>query len=133
MNWIVRRTLGQAVNLIGWFTRPEPIVRTEQEQKLLAPALKMLRLYDYRSCPKSLKLRHEIHRLNLDIEYCDIRDCQVHRDNLVAQYGRMHAPCLRIEEQHGVRWLDDCDQIIQYLNERFAQGSAPEEFQTSGA
>ncbi|MEY4640958.1 MAG: hypothetical protein RLZZ227_952 [Pseudomonadota bacterium] len=133
MNWIVRRTLGKAVNLVGWFTRPEPIARTEQEMKLLAPALKMLRLYDYRSCPKSLKLRHEIHRLNLDIEYCDIRDSQVHRDNLLSQFGRIHAPCLRIDDQHGPRWLDDCEQIIQYLNARFAAGSVPEEFQASGA
>jgi glutaredoxin len=129
MNWIVRRTVGHAVNLIGWFTRPEPIVRTEQDMKLLAPALKLLRLYDYKSCPKSLKLRHKIYRLNIDLEYCDIRDCQVHRSNLLSQRGRLSAPCLRIEEQHGVRWLDEPEQIIQYLNERFAPGSAPDELQ----
>lgn len=120
MNWIVRRTVGHAVNLFGWLTRPEPIARTEQERKLLAPALKGLRLYDYRTCPNSLKLRHELHRLNIDLEYCDIRDCEIHRDNLLAQFGRLHAPCLRIESAQGVRWLDDCEQIIQYLNERFA-------------
>src|SRR5687768_5538651 len=107
MNWIVRRTVGQAVNFFGWLTRPEPIPRTAQERKLLAPALKHLRLYDYRSCPQSLKLRQELHRLNLDLEYCDIRACQVHRSNLLHQFGRLHAPCLRIDGQGGVRWLDE--------------------------
>jgi glutaredoxin-related protein len=120
MNWIVRRTVGHAVNLFGWLTRPEQIVRTEQERKLLAAALKGLRLYDYKTCPKSLKLRQELHRLNLDLEYCDIRSSEVHRNNLLAQFGRLHAPCLRIEEQQSVRWLDDCEQIIHYLNQRFA-------------
>ena len=120
MNWIVRRTVGQAVNLFGWLTRPEPLYRSEQERKLLAPVLKGLRLYDYKTCPQSLKLRQELYRLNIDLEYCDIRSCEIHRNNLLAQLGRIHAPCLRIEDAHGVRWLDDCEQIIQYLNERFA-------------
>jgi glutaredoxin len=120
MNQIVRRTVGHAVNLIGWFTRPEQIQRSEQERKQFAPLLKGLRIYDYKGCPSSLKLRHALHRLNLDIEYCDIRKCQVHCDNLLAQYGRLHAPCLRIEENQAVRWLDEPDQIIHYLEQRFA-------------
>lgn len=120
MNWIVRRTVGHAVNLFGWLTRPEPIARTEQERRQLASALRGLRLYDYKTCPKSLKLRHELHRLNIDLEYCDIRACEIHRTNLLQQFGRLHAPCLRIEDAQGVRWLDDVDQIIHYLNERFA-------------
>ena len=123
MNWIVRRTVGHAVNFFGWLTRPEPIARTEQERKLLAPALKGLRLYDYTTCPKSLKLRHELYRLNIDLDYCDIRSCEIHRDNLLAQFGRLHAPCLRIEEAQGVRWLDESEQIIHSLNQRFASAT----------
>lgn len=120
MNWIVRRTVGHAVNLFGWLTRPEPIFRTEQDRKRLAPALKGLRLYDYKTCPKSLKLRNELHRLNIDLDYCDIRSSEIHRNTLLAQFGRIHAPCLRIEEPHGVRWLDEPEQIIHYLNQHFA-------------
>jgi glutaredoxin len=120
MNWIVRRTVGHAVNLFGWLTRPAALHRTDQERRQLAPALRGLRLYDYRTCPKSLKLRHALHRLNIDLEYCDIRNSHIHRTNLLQQLGRLHAPCLRIEDAQGVRWLDDCQQIIQYLNERFA-------------
>lgn len=120
MNWIVRRIVGHAVNVFGWLTRPQPIPRTQQERRQLASALRGLRLYDYKTCPKSLKLRQTLHRLNLDLEYCDIRLSEIHRTNLLQQYGRIHAPCLRIEDAQGVRWLDDCEQIIQYLNDRFA-------------
>ena len=121
---ISRRLVGHTVNIIAWLTRPAQIQRNEQERKLLANELKSLRIYDYKGCPKSLKLRQALHRLNLDIEYCDIRVCQVHRDNLLAQFGRLHAPCLRIEEGQSVRWLDESEQIIRYLNQRFPSSPA---------
>lgn len=119
MNALIRRIAGVVVNLIGRFTRPKPIERSEQERKLLARELKRLRVYDYPSCPSSIRLRHTLHRLNLDIQYCDIRKCQVHRDNLLSELGRVHAPCLRIEENQKVQWLDEPEQIIHYLNKRF--------------
>ena len=45
-------------------------------------------------------------------------------DNLLAQFGRLHAPCLRVEEKHSVRWLDEPEQIIHYLNQRFGDSPA---------
>lgn len=126
MKVVFRRVTGFAVNILGWFSRPTPIERSAQERKFLASEIKRLRVYDYPSCPSSLRLRHTLRRLNLDIQYCDIRKCQVHRDNLLAETGRVHAPCLRIDEGQGVRWLDDQDQIIQYLNQRFDPANASE-------
>ncbi len=113
-----RPVVRMAVNVVGWFTRPEQIQRTEQQRKLLAPLVSGLKIYDYKGCPRSLKLRNELHRLNLDIPYCDIRKCQIHYDNLLSQYGSLRAPCLRIEENHRVTWLDEPEQIIHYLNQR---------------
>lgn len=119
MKTVLRRLAGLSVNLIGWFSRPTPIERTAQERKFLAGEIKRLRVYDYPSCPSSLRVRQTLHRLNLDIQYCDIRKCQIHRDDLLAEFGRVHAPCLRIEEGQSVRWLDDPAHIVQYLNQRF--------------
>lgn len=116
---LVRRSIGLVVNLLAWLGRPEQIQRSDQERRQLAPLLKGLRVYDYKGCPRSLKLRQALHRLNLGIEYCDIRKCQVHHDNLLSQFGRLHAPLLRIEENQSVRWLDDADDIIQFLDQRF--------------
>lgn len=126
MKIVFRRLAGLTVNLVGWFTRPTPIERTAQERKFLAAEIKRLRVYDYPSCPSSLKVRQTLYRLNLDIQYCDIRKCQVHRDNLLAELGRVHAPCLRIEEGSHVSWLCDAEQIVSYLNQRFdpANGQA---------
>jgi hypothetical protein len=117
---VIRRSIGVLVNVFGWFTRPEQIRRSEQERKQLARLVKGLRIYDYKGCPRSLRLRQAVYRLNVDLEYCDIRKCQVHHDNLLAQFGRLHAPLLRIEENQSLRWLDDQDQIIRFLEQRFA-------------
>lgn len=121
---VIRRSISVIVNLFGWLTRPEPIRRSEQERRQLAPLLKGLRIYDYKGCPRSLPLRQTLHRLNVDIEYCDIRKCQVHHDNLLAQFGRLHAPLLRIEEGQSLRWLDDQAEIIRFLEQRFAPAPA---------
>ena len=119
MSKAVRRIVCLFVSVFGWLTRPSQIQRSEQDRKMLAQAVKSLRIYDYKGCPRSLKLRHALHRLNLDIEYCDISSSLIHQNNLLTQYGRLHAPCLRIEENQSVQWLDDSRQIIQYLNQRF--------------
>ena len=119
MSKAVRLIVGFFVGFFGWMTRPAQIQRSEQDRKMLAQAVKSLRIYDYKGCPRSLKLRHALHRLNLDIQYCDISSSQIHQNNLLTQYGRLHAPCLRIEENQTVQWLDDSGQIIQYLNQRF--------------
>jgi glutaredoxin len=119
MNMLLRRLAGLAVGVAGWLTRPTPIERSPQELRLLAGEIKRLRIYDYPNCPRSLKLRQTLHRLNLDIQYCDIRKCQVHRDNLLAELGRVDAPCLRIEDAGRVSWLCDAEQIVAYLNQRF--------------
>jgi glutaredoxin len=119
MSKAVRSIVGFVVGIFGWATRPAQIQRSEQERKMLAQAVKSLRIYDYKGCPRSLKLRHTLHRLNLDIQYCDISSSRIHQNNLLTQYGRLHAPCLRIEENQTVQWLDDAGQIIQYLNQRF--------------
>lgn len=119
MNKAVRSIVGFVIGIFGWLTRPAQIQRSEQDRKMLAQAIKSLRIYDYKGCPRSLKLRHALHRLNLDIQYCDISSSQIHQNDLLTQYGRLHAPCLRIEENHIVQWLDDSRQIIQYLEQRF--------------
>ena len=78
MKTVLRRIAGVTVNFIGWFNRPAPLQRSEQERKKLASEIKRLRVYDYPTCPSSLKLRHTLHHLNLDIQYCDIQIGRAH-------------------------------------------------------
>jgi hypothetical protein len=102
MNFLFRRLTGIIANLVATCTAPRPIQRSEQERKALAREVKRLRLYDYPSCPASIRVRHMLRYLNLDIPYC-----------------RIHAPCLRIEEKGLVTWLDEPEEIVHYLRQRF--------------
>lgn len=115
----MRRSLGVAIELFTLLTRPAQIQRSGQEKKALLQELKYLRLYDYAGCPSSRTVRHTLHRLNLNIQYCDIRKCQVHSDDLLAQHGQLRAPCLRIESVNGVQWLDQPEAIVDFLVNRF--------------
>lgn len=119
MNFLFRRVTGIIANLVARCTCPRPIERSEHELRALAREVKRLRLYDYPSCPGSIRVRHMLRYLNLDIPYCDIRKRQIHRDSLLSELGRIHAPCLRIEEKGEVTWLDEPEQIVHYLRQRF--------------
>ena len=62
-----------------------------------------------------------MHRLNLPIETRDIKLGSPHRDTLEQEGGAIKAPCLRIEEESGVRWMYDSKTIINYLEQHIAQ------------
>lgn len=80
-------------------------------------------LYAHKACIGSRRARREIQRLNVDIECRDIGKCSIHQDKLLAEYGKLKAPCLRIEEKGEVRWLDEPDEIVHFLHERFEPGN----------
>ncbi|MAY01883.1 MAG: glutaredoxin [Gammaproteobacteria bacterium] len=106
-------------NLIDSVHKPQPVQRSEQEIRRLAKEASCIALYDYKGCAASRQARREIQRLNIDIERRDIGKCSIHQDNLLAQFGELKAPCLRIEEKGQVRWLDEPDDIVHFLHERF--------------
>ena len=115
----LRKTLGSFLSLFDWLYRPEPIMRTEKESRKLAKATSGLALYDYQGCVASRKTRHEIYRLNIDIERRDIEKCSIHQDALLTEFGKLKAPCLRIEEKGEVQWISESEKILYFLNDRF--------------
>lgn len=120
---IMHKISGRLHVLFGWFNRPVKMQRTEKESESLARETSGISLYDYKWCSDSLKARHEIHYLNIEIERRDIRNCPVHQDNLIAQFGQLKAPCLRVEEKGKILWIDKPDEIVHYLHKRFAKTS----------
>jgi hypothetical protein len=115
----LRKTLDSFLSLFDWLYRPDPIVRSEEETKKLAKATSGIALYDYKGCVESRKTRHEIHRLNIDIERRDIEKCSIHQDSLLAKFGKLKAPCLRVEEKGEVQWISEPEKIVYFLHDRF--------------
>ncbi|MCU4674876.1 glutathione S-transferase N-terminal domain-containing protein [Catenovulum sp. 2E275] len=116
----LREGLGRVIVFVSFITRPKPIKRTPQAQQAVDQAAKQLALYQFYACPFCVKTRRAIHQLNVPIEYRDAKT-QPHRQNLEQGGGRVKVPCLRIEDESGVQWMYESNDIIAYLNNRFAQ------------
>lgn len=117
---LFRSLKGRLFLLLDGLSRTSPAPRSEQELRLLARELRGLALYERRECPACIRARRLIRRWNVPLELRDIRKSQVHHDALLAGAGRICTPCLRVEEHGGVRWISDAEEILGYLQGRFA-------------
>lgn len=128
MKWIirlffktVRAVLAPIILLLDKLTTPSGVKRDPERQQQIDTELKQLALYQYRSCPFCIKVRRASKRLSLDIELRDALHNKNHRTALLEGGGKIKVPCLRIVEDDGeVRWLYESDDIVQYLQARFA-------------
>src|SRR5690606_25384690 len=99
--------------------RPHSLPRTPQELQRLARELRGHALYVRRDCPECLHLRRQLRRWNLPLELRDIRKSPVYQDDLLAGVGGPRTPCLRIEENGGVRWIARAHEITTHLETRY--------------
>ena len=117
----VRIVLGPVMLLKEKLTRPQGITRTQASQTLVDQDCKNLALYQYKTCPFCLKVRHELVRLSLNIQHIDAQPPGADRDTLSREGGLTKVPCLRITDTSGKsQWLYDSGKIIGYLQGRFA-------------
>ncbi|GLR62704.1 glutaredoxin domain-containing protein [Marinospirillum insulare] len=116
----LRNGLGQLIIFVDWLTRPKKKQRSTEEQAAVDEAAKVLALYQFKACPFCVKVRRAMHGLNIDIALRDAKNNPQFRQELQEQGGRVKVPCLRIEEEGKVRWMYESNDIIEYLNKRFA-------------
>jgi len=118
----VRIVLGPVMLLKEKLTRPQGITRTQASQTLVDQDCKNLALYQYKTCPFCMKVRHEMVRLSLNIQHIDAQPPGADRDTLSREGGLTKVPCLRITDTAGKsQWLYDSDKIVGYLQGRFAK------------
>ena len=118
----VRIVLGPVMLLKEKLTRPQGIARTQASQTLVDQDCKNLALYQYKTCPFCMKVRHEMVRLSLNIQHIDAQPPGADRDTLSREGGLTKVPCLRITDTAGKsQWLYDSDKIVGYLQGRFAK------------
>lgn len=101
-------------------TKPKGLVRTAADQARVDAECRQLALYQFRTCPFSIKVRQELRRLALKVELRDAQHSTENRQALLTQGGSSKVPCLKItDEEQKTRWLYDSREIIAYLQQRF--------------
>lgn len=122
MKWLVklvRESLGRVIVFINYVTLPKPKQRSVEQLKQAALISQSLSLYQFYACPFCVKTRRAIHRLNIPITLRDAK-AEPYRSELEKGGGDIQVPCLRIESETGVQWMYESNEIIRYLEERFA-------------
>jgi glutaredoxin len=117
----LRVGLGQLIIFLDFITRPRKLRRTAEAQAQVAEKTAGLALYQFNACPFCVKTRRAMHRLNLPIALRDAKNDEAHRAALLAGGGKIKVPCLRIEENGESRWMYESNDIIRYLESRFAK------------
>ncbi|EHK68447.1 glutaredoxin family protein [Achromobacter arsenitoxydans] len=116
----LRVGLGQIIVLGDALTRPRPQKRSPQGQAAVNADAASLSLYQFQACPFCVKTRRAMHRLNVPIALKDAKGDPEARAALQTGGGKVKVPCLRIEEAGGTRWMYESNDIIAYLEKRFA-------------
>lgn len=117
----LRVVLGPVMLLRERLTRPSGLVRPPALQAQVDQQCRSLALYQYRTCPFSIKVRQEMRRLSLPIERRDAQHDASNRAALLREGGQAKVPCLKITDQAGQgQWLYESGAIIAYLRGRFA-------------
>jgi glutathione S-transferase len=80
-------------------------------------------LYDCQQRPFSNRLQRHLKHLNVPVTVKNLNRCHTYQKELLAGGGRAQVPCLRIESDSGSRWLYESEDIIRYLNRKFAPKS----------
>ena len=111
--------LAQIILLGDALTRPRPQQRSAQGQAKVNAEAAQLSLYQFHACPFCVKTRRAMRRLNVPITLHDAkRDPEARA--LLAGGGKVKVPCLRIDDAQGTRWMYESNDIIAYLEQRFA-------------
>lgn len=116
----LRIGLGQLIVFGDALTRPRPQQRSPQGQADVAKQAADLSLYQFQACPFCVKTRRAMHKLNVPIVLHDAKNNAVERERLLTEGGKIKVPCLRIQENNESRWLYESNDIIAYLEQRFA-------------
>lgn len=116
----LRTGLGQLIVLGDTLSRPRPLKRSQQGQASVQEQARSLSLYQFHACPFCVKTRRAMHKLNVPIALRDAKNDPQARAQLLEGGGKVKVPCLRIDEAGGTRWMYESNDIIAYLEQRFA-------------
>jgi len=120
----LREGLGRLIVFVSFVTRPKKMTRSNDEQAVVNKQVASMALYQFYACPFCVRVRREMHRLNLPLETRDAKNNPTFRQELLEGGGKIKAPCLLIEEDGQRTWLYESKAIIAYLNKTFGSATA---------
>lgn len=117
----IRLVVGPIILFIDKITTPKGIKRPEDAQQKIDNELTNLVLYQFKTCPFCIKVKRNNKRLSLNIETRDAQHNPTHREELLQGGGQIKVPCLKIIDEKGNdKWMYESDDIMDYLQNRFA-------------
>ena len=117
----IRLIIGPIILFVDKITTPKGIKRPEDEQQKIDQEVSNLVLYQFKTCPFCIKVKRSNKRLSLNIETRDAQHNPTHREELLQGGGQIKVPCLKIIDDNGKdSWMYESDDILQYLQGRFA-------------
>ena len=116
---LIRWFLSLVILTLDALFSPKSIIRSPEKQAQVDEATRTLALYQFEGCPFCVKVRRQIKRLGLQIEFRDAQNNHKFRQELITEGGELQVPCLRIEQDGSVRWLYESSDINAYLTQRF--------------
>ncbi|OBU33987.1 glutaredoxin [Photobacterium phosphoreum] len=115
LRWIV----GRIILILNAIFSPQGMQRSEAEQQVVDAAVANMQLYQFETCPFCVKVRRHAKRLNIPLATRDAKVAPWDKE-LLEQGGKRKVPCLRIEENDQIIWMYESNDIIAYLDKRFA-------------
>lgn len=113
--------MGPIIIFLDFITTPRGIKRPAEEQQKVDELASKLVLYHFRTCPFCIKVKRNNKRLSLNIETRDAQHNPVFRQELLQGGGQIKVPCLKIIDDEGNdTWMYESDDIVDYLQDRFA-------------
>lgn len=117
----IRLIIGPIILFIDKITTPRGVKRPQDEQQKIDHEASKLVLYQFRTCPFCIKVKRNNKRLSLNIATRDAQHNPTYREELLQGGGQIKVPCLKIiDEQGNDSWMYESDDILQYLQGRFA-------------
>ena len=126
---LIRWVLGRIILFFDWAFTPKSIERHPSEQAIIDAESRKLSLYQYQACPFCVKVRRGLKRHGVAVNIHDAKGAAA-KTELLACGGEIKVPCLKIERDDGdVEWLYESQNIINYIEARFAPGASVQQTQ----
>lgn len=112
---IIRVVVGFILTILDKLTSPAPIKIESSELIKIQEKSKGIELYQFSACPFCIKVRRYMKKNNISLPLRDAKNDEKFRQELLDGGGRIKAPCLKITNSDGTKWLYESDDIILFF------------------